>query len=207
MLLTVNQEVSQGEAYSTSRPVSWSVETGPRYPQVSYYRARYYDTQAGRFISEDPIAFIGGINFYRYVNNNPAILIDPSGLWHTTGLPSNPKDSTIVCNGKGGIRVQMGDVGTPEQAKCLGGCIRAHELVHRRDALVSNPTICQGVASGIQVAMDSLEEQRTSEIAAANAEISCLKKQQQSACDPCKDMIDKRIKQEERYRDGFKKPK
>jgi len=45
-----------------------------------YYRARYYDPQSGRFLSEDPIGISGGINFYMYVSNNPANLIDPSGL-------------------------------------------------------------------------------------------------------------------------------
>jgi RHS repeat-associated protein len=44
------------------------------------YRARYYDPKAGRFISEDPVGFGAGDNFYRYVENNPTILIDPSGL-------------------------------------------------------------------------------------------------------------------------------
>jgi RHS repeat-associated protein len=29
-----------------------------------YYRARYYDPTVGRFISEDPIKFKGGIDFY-----------------------------------------------------------------------------------------------------------------------------------------------
>ena len=29
-----------------------------------YYRARYYDPAAGRFLSEDPVEFQGGINFY-----------------------------------------------------------------------------------------------------------------------------------------------
>ena len=44
-----------------------------------YYRARYYDPELGRFISEDPIGFDGGINFYAYVGNNPLIYNDPSG--------------------------------------------------------------------------------------------------------------------------------
>src|SRR5229473_6027083 len=33
-----------------------------------YYRARYYDPNSGRFLSEDPVEFNGGgNNFYRYV--------------------------------------------------------------------------------------------------------------------------------------------
>jgi len=45
-----------------------------------YYRARYYDPQTGRFLSEDPIGFVGGDqNLYRYVRNNPANLFDPDG--------------------------------------------------------------------------------------------------------------------------------
>ena len=45
-----------------------------------FYRARYYEPQIGRFISEDPIRFSGGINFYAYVGNNPTSRIDPFGL-------------------------------------------------------------------------------------------------------------------------------
>ncbi len=44
------------------------------------YRARYYDPNAGRFISEDPIGFRGSSNFYKYVANNPTDLTDPTGL-------------------------------------------------------------------------------------------------------------------------------
>jgi RHS repeat-associated protein len=50
-------------------------ETGLR-----YYRARYYDSTSGRFLSEDPTTFEGGINFYQYVDNNPTELSDPLGL-------------------------------------------------------------------------------------------------------------------------------
>jgi RHS repeat-associated protein len=52
----------------------WDSETG-----LYYYRARYYDPQAGRFVSEDPIGLLGGSNFYRYVGNGPTYLIDPYG--------------------------------------------------------------------------------------------------------------------------------
>ncbi len=45
-----------------------------------YYRARYYDSAVGRFISEDPIGFSAGdTNLYRYVGNNATNYTDPSG--------------------------------------------------------------------------------------------------------------------------------
>ena len=45
-----------------------------------YYRARYYDPQIGRFISEDPMGFAAGdVNFYQYVGANPVNYNDPSG--------------------------------------------------------------------------------------------------------------------------------
>lgn len=45
-----------------------------------YYRARYYDPQSGRFVSEDPLGFGGGTNFFVYAENDPINLIDPTGL-------------------------------------------------------------------------------------------------------------------------------
>src|SRR6266576_3304029 len=57
--------------------------TGRERDQLSgqlYYRARFYDPQLGRFISEDPIGLVGGLNLYSYVENDPMLLSDPSGL-------------------------------------------------------------------------------------------------------------------------------
>jgi RHS repeat-associated protein len=42
---------------------------------------RWYDAQTGRWLSEDPIGFeAADANMYRYVGNEPTVLIDPSGL-------------------------------------------------------------------------------------------------------------------------------
>lgn len=48
--------------------------------KLYYYRARYYDSIIGRFISMDPIYFLGGINLYAYLVNNPINRDDPLGL-------------------------------------------------------------------------------------------------------------------------------
>ena len=45
-----------------------------------YNRARYYDPTVGRFLSEDPIGFGGGLNFYVYAENDPIDSEDPFGL-------------------------------------------------------------------------------------------------------------------------------
>jgi RHS repeat-associated protein len=52
-----------------------------------FMRARYFDPASGRFISEDPVTFLGGQNFYHYVGNNPIIFADPSGLAKICKVP------------------------------------------------------------------------------------------------------------------------
>lgn len=47
---------------------------------LHYYRARFYDANLGRFISEDPIGLAGGINKYGYVKNSPLNFTDSLGL-------------------------------------------------------------------------------------------------------------------------------
>ena len=48
---------------------------------LHYYRARFYDANLGRFISEDPIGLRYGINLYSYVENQPNHFSDPLGLF------------------------------------------------------------------------------------------------------------------------------
>jgi RHS repeat-associated protein len=94
-----------------------------------YYRARYYDPVLGRFVSEDPIGFLGGSNFYRYVSNDPSDLIDPFGLASQAAL------GPFVCTWCGEFdaglslmwssydRMQQMPSGTPlYSARTVNGC-------------------------------------------------------------------------------------
>ncbi|MFM6647620.1 MAG: RHS repeat domain-containing protein, partial [Dolichospermum sp.] len=76
---------SFGQVISESNPAidTRYLFTGREFDQETglyYYRARYYDANTGRFLSEDPIGFNGGdSNLYRYVFNQPIIFVDPEG--------------------------------------------------------------------------------------------------------------------------------
>ena len=67
-----------------------------------YMRARYYDPEVGRFISEDPIGFGGGdVNLMAYVGNQPINYVDPEGLklWYA--------DSQSDTNMRPAVKVMM----------------------------------------------------------------------------------------------------
>ncbi|MCX5951905.1 MAG: DUF6531 domain-containing protein, partial [Cyanobacteria bacterium] len=49
---------------------------------------RYYDSDTGRFVSEDPVGLLGGdTNIRRYVQNNPVNEVDPLGLGYWAKRP------------------------------------------------------------------------------------------------------------------------
>jgi RHS repeat-associated protein len=62
----------------------FDTETG-----LYYYRARYYDPSAGRFLTEDPMGFKADPNFYRYAANAPLVWRDPDGKGLDWGLIYN----------------------------------------------------------------------------------------------------------------------
>jgi RHS repeat-associated protein len=79
----------------------FDAETG-----LYYYRARYYDANIGRFMSEDPIGFASGdANLFRYVGNSPLQSTDPSG---TTGKVIGGLKSGLI----GGVKRGAGGVET-----------------------------------------------------------------------------------------------
>ncbi len=120
-------------------PFGQTTATGP-YPfqfagrtpvssSLYYNRARFYNSQTGRFISEDPLGFDGGdVNFYRYVNNDPQNQTDPLGFWSVPGCilgiciifpgptpPINIPGSPVPVNGR--PIPGKGGLGRPGQGK------------------------------------------------------------------------------------------
>jgi RHS repeat-associated protein len=74
-----------------------------------YYRARYYDPPSGRFLSEDPLRFGAGVDFYPYVGNSPLNFRDPLGLcppddpcWVPKYPPGQNPDTNIDWAVRGG---------------------------------------------------------------------------------------------------------
>lgn len=167
----------------------------------SYYRARYYDSPLGRFISEDPIRFDGGMEFYNYVGNNTPLFIDPTGLWKNKGVPIKPEfpDPTIVCDGHGSIRpwFPLWYDYPPERRKCIGDCTVQHEESHKKDALRANPKICAGSPDGTVIGYSNLTETVASETTAWTLELSCLqkKKNDKNTCPACMSYIQDEIDQ------------
>jgi len=73
-----------GTAKSDKMYTGQRQETGDAALGLYNYNARFYSTTLGRFVSADPVVGSAGDpqswNAYTYVRNNPARLVDPSGL-------------------------------------------------------------------------------------------------------------------------------
>jgi RHS repeat-associated protein len=75
-----------------------------------YARNRYYSPGLGRFISEDPIGFGGGANFYAYCGNDPINFTDPLGLARVNLFGTDFEfDADVWKDGLGTAGVALGD--------------------------------------------------------------------------------------------------
>lgn len=69
-----------------------------------------YDTTTGRWLSEDPISFLGGdANLYRYVGNGPTNATDPTGLEVLLWKNKYPNVPLEAPHKKAGINDVIGD--------------------------------------------------------------------------------------------------
>jgi RHS repeat-associated protein len=99
-----------------------------------YVRARYLRKE--RWISRDPIGFAGGDwNLYRYVENNPVIGVDPSGLQGGNLRGGSPRDR--YCNKcgpeigsllSGVLRQVRSDFNSWSESKRLSACISLNSI-------------------------------------------------------------------------------
>jgi len=108
------------------------------------YRARYYNPQIGRFISEDPIGFAGGqANLYAYVGNDPIDFTDPFGLRRLTDCEKQKLAPYIPK-----IDLDKADLHDGEVPWYLGkdydGITRGNDIYFRPD--VYDPSTIDGLA-------------------------------------------------------------
>jgi len=110
------------------------------------HRNRYYSTGLGRWLTTDPIGYIGDIDLYRYVKNGPILLNDSAGLFeHPTDYqPVDSTKNTIVCN-NGWLTVQNANT-YPDSS-----CTQAHEQVHLNEWIARYGVgVCIGEPDGVQ---------------------------------------------------------
>ena len=96
---------------SVTNPYTYTAREFDPETGLYYYRARHYDPTIGRFLQEDPIQFLGGVNFYVYVGNNSVLYVDPGGQG-VLGI------GVLVGAGVGalsGIAGALAQEGTPEK--------------------------------------------------------------------------------------------
>jgi RHS repeat-associated protein len=116
-----NQTASSGSVTNSFR------YTGREFdPETNlyFYRARYYDPSVGPFLSEDPLGFDDGTNFYPYVGNSSTNFNDPFGLYklkpkkHPVPPPSPQLDKFLNCL-EGCVGKLAGGAGLPIVATSL----------------------------------------------------------------------------------------
>ncbi|MGB5056577.1 MAG: RHS repeat-associated core domain-containing protein [Nitrospirales bacterium] len=171
----------------------------------SYNYFRDYDPTTGRYIQNDPVDTQDGLNRYAYVGNSPTRFVDRLGLIRTTGELANPKDNTIVCDGNGGIMLQVPDSNFDSLETLCGAkdCVKAHERSHFSEADVRNPGVCKNRPAGAQVFF-SHGEQQDSEYKAYSQQIRCLKQKSNRAQCACKSTLSQAITNAQKQQARFK---
>jgi RHS repeat-associated protein len=152
----------------------WDSETG-----AYYYRARYYDPQIARFLSEDPIK-ADQRNLYVYVENRPLVRVDPLGLqswsgnWEEWGVP--PRSAFYVCCFKQKIAICRGPAYTDLHSESAKKCALQHENLHlpqfREDCRYKD--YCSGKPDGFPVYYQDEGHMKKSECAAWKETAACI---------------------------------
>ncbi|WP_237397771.1 toxin glutamine deamidase domain-containing protein, partial [Gilliamella sp. Pas-s25] len=76
---------------------------------LHYNLNRYYDPFTGRYITQDPLGILGGLNSYQYAGSDPINWVDPLGLIKVEnngfeGVAGKEKTNTTINDTAGSIR-------------------------------------------------------------------------------------------------------
>jgi RHS repeat-associated protein len=77
-----NITVASADSNHILQPIRFQGQYEDAETGLHYNRYRYYDPDAARFLTQDPIGLLGGLNSYAY-SENPTSWIDPRGLAKT----------------------------------------------------------------------------------------------------------------------------
>jgi RHS repeat-associated protein len=159
---------------------------------IYYYRARYYNPETGRFLSEDPADYKFDLNLYRYAYDEPTDFFDPSGL--RGKKPPKPPTPQISPDAAFYICCQNGAFGICDGPKAVPSafnnplfniwhvkCEKEHEQQHLNDLNAgnfpqSNPSSCSGQRNGRRVGIPG-NDSASIECPAYQKQLDCLNQQ------------------------------
>lgn len=98
---------------------------------LSYHGARYYLPWLARWSSTDPVGIKEGLNLYEYVDNNPILLVDPSG--------NNGEETKVV---KPYVKETLKEYGIPfaEEVEFEMTTKEGEKITGRFDLVIVDPT-------------------------------------------------------------------
>jgi len=141
----------------------------------SYNIYRWYRSGWGRYTQSDPLGLWTDINSFRYANDSAIVNIDPLGLLIMIKGPPDPTQTTWMCDGHGGMKVQIGTPFTRDEIGCFGDCLVQHEGYHEYQAYnASRGNVCKGKPYGMWGAYQSAADAAAWETPASKATIECL---------------------------------
>lgn len=83
------------EQGSTDQPIRFQGQYLDAESGLHYNRFRYYDPQAGRYLTQDPLGLLAGMNTYRYTEL-PTLGIDPLGLFDSFNNFPGANDPAVL---------------------------------------------------------------------------------------------------------------
>lgn len=134
---------------------------------LDFARARYYDSELGRFISPDPLLTSGhptspqSWNRYSYVMNQPLNTVDPSGLFiWSEELGGDMSDADLRKNQCAAAQCTADELKAGKRSKAevdriIGEGNRVREAIAYLESLISSPLLSLAERSRLQKAVES----------------------------------------------------